>query len=94
MTVNFNKDVRLGGLARVGTDRPESAGESDLTSPATAGRTGFFRRDWVDGVIVPSHALKKQVMRHGYLRDEIVHVIHNGTKDKIFVRPDAASDRS
>jgi glycosyltransferase involved in cell wall biosynthesis len=88
MTVNFNKDVRVGGLAarwegdvkvcwRLGLD---------VTSPGWAHRQ--LSPKLIDGVIVPSEALKRQVMRHGYLTDEMIHVIYNGTEDKRFQRPD------
>ncbi len=88
MVVNFNKDVRLGGLAArwYGSTRVCWRLGLDITANGWAHR--FFSPRLVDGVIVPSHALKKQVMRHGYLRDDMIRVIHNGTEDKAFVRPD------
>ena len=91
MTVNFNKDVRLGGLAArwYGKTRVCWRIGLDITGNGWAHR--FLSPRLVDGVIVPSHALKKQVMRHGYLSDEMVRVIHNGTKDKTFMRPDGAA---
>ena len=90
MTVNFNKDVRLGGLAArwYGSTRVCWRLGLDITSDGWAHR--FLSPRLVDGVIVPSHALKQQVMRHGYLRDDMIRVIHNGTQDKAIVRTDLA----
>jgi glycosyltransferase involved in cell wall biosynthesis len=94
MTVNFNKDVRIGGLAarwygatkvcwRLGLDMTSSGWVHKFLSPRL-----------IDGVIVPSHALKKQVIRHGYLTDDMVQVIHNGTADKTFDKPDDKARRA
>lgn len=88
MTVNFNKDVRLGGLAArwYGPTRVCWRLGLDITSNKWVHR--WLSPRLVDGVIVPSQALKKQVTRHGYLTDEMVAVIYNGTEDKRFARPD------
>lgn len=88
MTVNFNKDVRLGGIAArwYGPTRVCWRIGLDITSNGWVHR--FLTPRLVDGVIVPSLALKKQVTRHGYLSDEKVTVIYNGTQDKTFARPD------
>ena len=88
MTVNFNKDVRLGGMAArwYGPARVCWRIGLDITSNGWAHR--FLTPRLVDGVIVPSQALKQQIMRHGYLSDDKVTVIYNGTQDKTFLRPD------
>jgi glycosyltransferase involved in cell wall biosynthesis len=93
MTVNFNKDVRLGGLAARwhGTTRVCWRIGLDITSDRWIHR--WLTPKLVDGVIVPSQALKRQVTRHGYLADGIVKVIYNGTEDKRFVRSDPESAR-
>lgn len=94
MTVNFNKDVRLGGLAArwYGSTRVCWRLGLDITSDKWIHR--WLSPRLVDGVIVPSQALKKQVTRHGYLTDEMVTVIYNGTEDRRFVRPDTESARA
>lgn len=94
MTVNFNKDVRIGGLAArwYGPTKVCWRLGLDITSSGWAHR--FLSPRLVDGVIVPSHALKRQVLRHGYLTEELVQVIHNGTADKTFKRPDPDAARS
>ena len=87
MTVNFNKDVRLGGAAARLAGRTKVVWRMglDITSSGWAHR--FLSPKFVDGVIVPSQALKLQVMRHGYLTDDMVSVIYNGAADKEFTRP-------
>lgn len=91
MTVNFNKDVRLGGLAAKASRGTKVVWRIglDITSRGIAHR--LLTPKLVDGVVVPSMALKRQVMRHGYLTDDMVRVIHNGTAEKQFNRPDAAA---
>jgi glycosyltransferase involved in cell wall biosynthesis len=93
MTVNFNKDVRLGGLAARwhGTTRVCWRIGLDITSDKWVHR--WLSPKLVDGVIVPSQALKRQVTRHGYLTDNMVKVIYNGTEDRQFACPDPESAR-
>ncbi len=78
VVVNFNKDVRIGGLAakwnsltrvvwRVGVN---------LTKDSLVHR--FLTPRLVDGVITPSHSLKKQITQLGYITDGMVRVIHTG----------------
>ena len=94
MTVNFNKDVRLGGLAARWHESTKVCWRIglDITSKNWIHR--WLSPKLVDGVIVPSQALKRQVTRHGYLTDEMVTVIYNGTEDKRFVRPDPEAART
>jgi len=79
--VNFNKDVRLGGLAAkfkkdckviwsVGLDITKDSLIHKILTPKL-----------VDGVIVPSAALKNQITRHGYIKPEQVEVIPIGIPD-------------
>jgi len=85
--VNFNKDIRLAGLAsgwhgrtrviwRVGLDITKDNFVHKQLTPRL-----------IDGVITPSHDLKKQITHFGYITDEMVTVIHNGTTIKDFPRP-------
>jgi len=78
LIVNFNKDIRLGGLAAklsgevsvvwsVGLDITKDSFAHKLITPRL-----------IDGVIVPSHSLKTQITRHGYVAPEMVEVIHIG----------------
>ncbi len=76
--VNFNKDIRLGGLAAklsgevsviwsVGLDITKDNLAHKLLTPRL-----------IDGVIVPSQSLKRQITRHGYIAPESVRVIPIG----------------
>jgi len=91
MTVNFNKDVRLGGLAARWYGRTKVCWRMglDLTAPGWVHR--FLSPRLVDGIIVCSHALKRQVTRLGYLSDDRVQVVHIGIDDRDFKRPDPAA---
>jgi glycosyltransferase involved in cell wall biosynthesis len=88
MTVNFNKDIRIGGLASKWQGRTRVVWRIglDITKNSLAHR--FLTPRLVDAVFVPSEGLKKQVTRHGYLTDEMVKVIHTGLEEKQFQHPD------
>lgn len=76
--VNFNKDVRLGGLA-ARLNSPTRVIWSvglDITKNNLAHR--LLTPMLYDGVIVPSESLKKQICRHGYILEESVRVIPIG----------------
>ncbi len=76
--VNFNKDIRLGGLAARldGSCRVLWSVGLDITKDAMIHK--LLTPRLVDGVIVPSLALKKQITRFGYLDPDIVRVIPIG----------------
>lgn len=82
LTVNFNKDIRLGGIAArldrrarviwsVGLDITKDSLIHKLLTPRL-----------VDSVIVPSTSLKNQITRRGYIDPDIVRVIPIGIPDK------------
>jgi glycosyltransferase involved in cell wall biosynthesis len=75
---NFNKDVRLGGLAarwrgdvkviwRLGNNMTRNNAVHRFLTPRL-----------LDGAITPSHELKRQIMQPGYLLDDRIQVIHTG----------------
>ncbi|HWR82806.1 MAG TPA: glycosyltransferase family 4 protein [Candidatus Deferrimicrobium sp.] len=79
--VNFNKDIRLGGLAARWRGGPRvvwSVG-LDITSDGLVHR--WLTPRLVDRVIVPSEALKRQITRRGYIDAGIVTVIPVGIED-------------
>lgn len=88
MTVNFNKDVRIGGLAArwYGHTAVVWRMGLDITKGTFVHR--HLTPKLVDGVFVPSEGLKRQVTKFGYLTDEMVEVIHTGIEDRHFLRPD------
>jgi glycosyltransferase involved in cell wall biosynthesis len=79
--VNFNKDVRLGGLAaRLAGSVPVvwSVG-LDIAAQSWVHRR--LTPQLIDSVIVPSESLKRQITSHGYLSANVVTVIPIGIED-------------
>ena len=83
IVVNFNKDLRLGGLAAkldkdckviwsVGLDITKNSLVHKVLTPKL-----------VDGVIVPSKALKKQITRFDYISSDQVEVIPIGIPETV-----------
>ncbi len=75
---NFDKDVRLGGLAARWAGVPAVVARKGL---ALLWDWARFRASYVhltDGVITPCHAIKKTFRRFTWLPQERVHVVHNG----------------
>ena len=88
--VNFNKDVRLGGLAAKLSDNVSviwSVG-LDITKNSLAHK--ILTPRLVQGVIVPSHSLKFQIILYGYIPEEFVKVIPIGIPEL----PEAVSRES
>ncbi len=91
VVVNFNKDVRLGGLASRLNGGPRviwSLG-LDITSDKMLHR--LLTPKLIDGVIVPSMALQSQVTRRGYISPDLVDVIPIGIPDA--EHPEDAQER-
>jgi glycosyltransferase involved in cell wall biosynthesis len=89
MTVNFNKDIRLGGLAarlNGGTRVVWSVG-LDITKNSPTHR--YLTPKLLDGVIVPSQALKRQITRLGYINPDMVQVIPRARENTNSVPPKA-----
>ncbi len=78
VVVNFNKDLRLGGMAArwVGNVRVVWSLGLDITKDNLIHK--MLSPKLFDGVIVPSHSLKEQVIASGYVRSEDVRVIPIG----------------
>ncbi len=82
VVVNFNKDVRLGGLAARWEGGPRvvwSVG-LDITKDNLVHR--YLTPKLIDGVIVPSQALKRQITKAGYINERMVEVIPIGVDQK------------
>ncbi len=79
--VNFNKDLRLGGLAAKwsGQTRVIWSVGLDITRDTLIHR--WLTPRLADAVMVPSESLKTQITRHGYLDAESVEVIPIGIPD-------------
>jgi len=81
ISVNFNKDVRLGGLAArlEGSARVVWSIGLDITGDSLIHK--WLTPRLIDGVIVPSTSLKRQILGSGYIKEEIVAVIPIGIPD-------------
>lgn len=81
VVVNFNKDLRLGGLAAKleGAAKVIWSAGLDITKDNLIHR--FLTPKLMDGAIVPSESLKTQIIRHGYIDPELVQVIPIGIPD-------------
>ncbi len=79
--VNFNKDVRLGGLAAAlaGNVKVVWSVGLDITSKKLVHR--YLTPRLVDSLLVPSEALKGQIIGKGYINENIVEVIPIGIPD-------------
>ncbi len=78
---NFNKDVRLGGMAarwRGGTKVVWRLG-NNMTRRSAVHR--LLTPRLLDGAITPSHELKRQIIQPGYLRPDLIRVIHTGIEE-------------
>ncbi len=81
VSVNFNKDVRLGGLAArlEGSARVVWSIGLDITGDSLIHK--WLTPRLIDGVIVPSTSLKRQILGSGYIKEDIVAVIPIGIPD-------------
>jgi len=82
VTVNFNKDVRLGGLAAKlgGKIKVIWSVGLDITKDSFVHR--HLTPKLIDGVIVPSNALANQIAKSGYIDRNIIKVIPIGITEK------------
>ncbi len=93
--VNFNKDLRLGGLAAKleGAAKVIWSAGLDITKDNLIHR--FLTPKLMDGAIVPSESLKRQIIRHGYIDPDLVQVIPIGIPDEAGLSvPEAESPTS
>ncbi|MEW6412293.1 MAG: glycosyltransferase family 4 protein [Candidatus Zixiibacteriota bacterium] len=86
--VNFNKDIRLAGLAATLYGKAKVIWRVGLNITKDSLVHKMLTPRLIDGVITPSHSLKKEITALGYITNDIVEVIHNGTLVKNFPRPD------
>ena len=79
--VNFTKDIRLGGLAArwAGAAKVVWSVGLDITKNTFAHR--WLTPKLIDGVVVPSDSLKRQITALGYIRPESVSVVPIGIED-------------
>jgi len=75
---DFNKDVRLGGLAARFSNRPKVIWHLGLNITKNSFIHRFLTPRLIDTAVVPSADLKKQVVASGYIDKNIVTVIPHG----------------
>jgi len=81
---DFNKDVRLGGLAAIFSNRPKVIWHLGLNITKNNFVHRFLTPRLIDTAVVPSVDLKKQVVAAGYIDDKIVTVIPHGIPEPDF----------
>ncbi len=91
IVVNFNKDVRLGGIAARwnGATKVVWSVGLDITKDNFTHR--LLTPRLVDAILVPSQSLKTQITRHGYIDAETVTVIPIGIEATDHRHSDAAA---
>ncbi len=75
LTVNFNKDIRLGGLAARLQGRTKIIWSVGLNITKDAFIHKFLTPKLIDKVITPSQSLKDEITALGYIEKEITEVI-------------------
>jgi glycosyltransferase involved in cell wall biosynthesis len=80
LCVNFNKDVRLGGIAARFTSNVKVVWSLGMNITKENLVHRILTPRLIDGVITPSQSLKEEVTRGGYISPDMVHVIPNGTR--------------
>lgn len=87
LIVNFNKDIRLGGLAAKFANNVKVVWSVGLDIT----KDNFIHKHLtpmlIDSVIVPSHSLKVQITRHGYIEPSTVTVIPIGIPEVTLTVP-------
>ncbi|MBK7141273.1 MAG: glycosyltransferase family 4 protein [bacterium] len=78
VVTNFNKDLRLGGLAAKLDGNPRVVWSVGLDITRDSWIHRLLTPRLFDGVLVPSNSLKSQITRHGYIDPNLVEVIPIG----------------
>ncbi len=75
---NFNKDVRLAGIARRLAGKPVLLARNGLPILHNNWRYRLTYRYLVDSIITNTRAIKNQYLSYGWLEEGFIKVIHNG----------------
>jgi len=81
---DFNKDVRLGGLAARFSNRPKVIWRLGLNITRNNFVHRFLTPKLIDAAVVPSADLKRQVVASGYIDSKIITVIPHGIPELDF----------
>lgn len=87
---NFNKDVRLAGLARKLMKGTRLIARNGLPILHNNWRYRLSYKSLVDGIITNTEAIKKRYLGYGWMKDDFIRVIHNGIDTS--VKTDYATD--
>lgn len=93
---NYNKDVRLAGLAaRMSRRKPVVLARNGLPILHNNWRYRFSYRWLVDGMITNTEAIKSKYMSYQWLPESFIRVIHNGiiTETKVDYEPGDVKER-
>lgn len=91
IVANFNKDVRLAGVARRIAGIPVMFARNGLPILQNNWRYRISYKHFVDGVITNTWAIKNRYLDYGWMDDKFIRVIHNGidvTRRIEFDRPE------
>ncbi|MEZ4649193.1 MAG: glycosyltransferase [Candidatus Eisenbacteria bacterium] len=80
VVANFNKDVRLAGVARFPGSRPKVLARNGLAilPNNVRYRHTYFRL--ADGIVTNTESIRKRYVDYGWVPGERVHVVHNGIR--------------
>ena len=80
---NFNKDVRLAGLAAKISRRAIVIARNGLPILHNNWRYRLTYKWLVDGIITNTQSIKNRYLTYGWLNDDFIRVIHNGISPEI-----------
>ncbi len=78
IVANFNKDVRLAGLAAKFAGNPILVARNGLPILHNNWRYRFTYKWLVNGIITNTQAIKHRYLKYGWLKDDFIRVIPNG----------------
>jgi glycosyltransferase involved in cell wall biosynthesis len=88
VVANFNKDVRLAGVARLPGRRPRVLARNGLAILPNNARYRLTYRRLADGIVTNTESIRSFYLGFGWIPPDFVHVVHNG------ITPPPADPRS
>ncbi len=85
---NFNKDVRLTGIARWLYPRPALLARSGLAILPNNWKYRLTYKRLVDGIITNTRAIKETYLRYQWLEEPFIRVIYNGIDTSVEIKVD------
>ena len=78
VVANFNKDVRLAGLARLPGRRPRILARNGLAILPNNTRYRLTYRRTADAIVTNTESIRRAYLGFGWVPPDFVHVVHNG----------------